>query len=55
MNQFDVRSVLHEQVSLVAVNQSCVNHKAMNGAKDVLKDCFENENICNGYVGSQNV
>ena len=29
-NEFDVRSVLHGQVSLVAVNQICVIHEAMN-------------------------
>ena len=45
-NEFDVR-VLHRQVSLAAVNQSCVIHEAMNGCKnlDSLKDCFENVNI----------
>ena len=35
-NEFDVRSVLHGQVSLVAVNQVCVIHEAMNGCK-ILK------------------
>ena len=30
-NEFDVRSVLHEQVSLAAVNQMYVIHEAMNG------------------------
>ena len=30
-NEFDVRSVLHGQVSLAAVNQSCVIHETMNG------------------------
>ena len=29
------RIVLHEQVSLAAVNQSCVIHEAMNGCKNV--------------------
>ena len=38
-NEIDVRSVLHGQVSLAAVNQSCVIH-------DSLKDCFKNVNIC---------
>ena len=33
VNAFDVRSVLHGQVSLAAVNQICVNHEAMNGCK----------------------
>ena len=47
-NEFDVRSVLHGQLSLAAVNQLCVIHDAMNGctkSKDSLKDCFENVNI----------
>ena len=30
-NEFDVRSVLHRQVSLAAVNQMYVFHEAMNG------------------------
>ena len=46
VNEFDVRSILHGQVSLAAVNQICVIHEAMNGCKDLLKDCFENVNIC---------
>ena len=32
-NEFDVQSVLHEQVRLAAVNQMCVIHEAMNGCK----------------------
>ena len=42
-NEFDVRSVLHEHVSLAAVNQIYVIHEAMNGSKskDSLKACFE--------------
>ena len=47
-NELDVQSVLHGQVSLVAVNQICVIHEAMNGCKKSkgwLKDCFENVNI----------
>ena len=32
-NEFDVRSVFHRHVSLVAVNQICVIHEAMNGCK----------------------
>ena len=32
-NEFDVRSVLHGQVSLAAVNQIYVIHEAMNGCK----------------------
>ena len=31
VNEFDVRSVMHRQVSLAAVNQICVIHVAMNG------------------------
>ena len=34
-NGFDVRSVLHGQVSLAAVNQICVNHEAMNGCNNL--------------------
>ena len=33
VNEFDVRSVLHGQVSLAVVNQICVIHEAMNGCK----------------------
>ena len=48
VNEFDVRSVLHGQVSLADVNQICEVHEAMNGCKttkDLLKDSFENVNI----------
>ena len=34
-NEFDVRSILHGQVSLVAVNQISVVHEAMNGCKNL--------------------
>ena len=34
-NEFDVRSVLHEQVSLAAVNQICVIHEAMNDCENL--------------------
>ena len=34
-NEFDGRSKLHEQVSLAAVNQICVIHKAMNSFKNI--------------------
>ena len=34
-NAFDVRSVLHGQVNLVAVNQISVFHEAMNGCKNL--------------------
>ena len=47
-NGFDVRSVLHEKVSLAAVNKICVFHEAMNSckkSKDSLKACFQNVNI----------
>ena len=48
VNEFDVQSVLHRQMSLAAVNQFCVIHKSMNSFKksqDSLKACFENVNI----------
>ena len=35
VNEFDVRSVLHWQLSLAAVNQVCVIHEAMNGCKNL--------------------
>ena len=34
-NEFDVRSVLHGQVNLADVNQTCVNHEAMNSCKNL--------------------
>ena len=34
-NVFDVRRVLHGQVSLAAVNKICVVHEAMNGCKNL--------------------
>ena len=34
-NEFDVRSVLHGQVRLAAVNQSCIIHEAMNVCKNL--------------------
>ena len=34
-NEFDVRSVLHRQVKLAAVNQIYVIHEAMNGCKNL--------------------
>ena len=48
-NVFEVRSVLHGQVSLAAVNQMCVIHETMYGCKNlkihlINKDCFENLN-----------
>ena len=33
--KFDVRSVVHGQVSLAAVNYICVIHEAMNGCKNI--------------------
>ena len=50
-NEFNVRSVLHGQVSLAAVNQFDVFHEAMNvivwlqKSKDSLKACFEHVNV----------
>ena len=35
-NEFDVRSVLHGQVILAAVNRIYVFHEAMNGCKGLL-------------------
>ena len=35
-NKFDVRSILHGQVSLAAVNQIFVIHEATNGCKNLL-------------------
>ena len=35
VNEFDVRSVLHGQVSLTAVNQIYVIHDAMNSCKNL--------------------
>ena len=34
-NEFDVRSVLHVQMSLAAFNQIYVIHEAMNGCKNL--------------------
>ena len=49
MNEFDVQSVLHRQVSLAAVNLLFVIHdrgfERLQKSKDSLKDCFENVNI----------
>ena len=47
-NEFDIRGVLHGQVSLTAVSQIYVIHEAMNGckkSKDLSKACLENVNI----------
>ena len=35
VNELDVRSALHRQVSLAAVNQIHVIHEAMNGCKNL--------------------
>ena len=35
VNGFNVRSVVHGQVSLAAVNQICVIHEAMNGCENL--------------------
>ena len=42
---FDVRSELHGQVSLAAVNQ--IVSFMLQNSKDSLKACFENVNILN--------
>ena len=34
-NEFDVRSILHGQVSLAAVNQNYIFHEAMKGCKNL--------------------
>ena len=34
-NRVDLRSVLHGQVNLAAVNQICVIHEAMNGCENL--------------------
>ena len=34
-NELDVRSILHGQVSLAAVNHVCVIHEAINGCKNL--------------------
>ena len=39
-NEFDVRSVLHGQVSLAAVNQIRVIHDAINGCKNLMIYCL---------------
>ena len=47
-NELDIRSELHGQVSLIAVNQilcrSC-GYVRLRNSKDLLKACFENVNI----------
>ena len=46
--EFDVRSELHGQVSLAAVNQILCNsrgYERLQKSKDSLEDCFENVNI----------
>ena len=35
VNEFDVRSELHGQMSLAAVNQVCVVHEVMNGCQNL--------------------
>ena len=39
-NEFDVRNILHGQVSLAAVNHIYVLHEIMNGCKNLK--CFDN-------------
>ena len=48
-NRFDVRSELHGQVSLAAVNQILCNslgYERLQKSKDSFIDCFETVNIC---------
>ena len=48
-NEFDVRSVLHGQVSLAAVNQMSLILEAMKGckkSKDSLKNCYKCNCLC---------
>ena len=42
-NEFDVRGVLHGQVSFAAVYQVCIFHEGMNGCKNLK--CFESMNL----------
>ena len=42
-NEFGVRSKLHWQVSLAAVNQSCVIHEAINGCKIKIESEYDQE------------
>ena len=35
VNDFDIRSILHGQVSLAAGNQICAIHETMNGCKNL--------------------
>ena len=35
-HEFDVRSMLHRQVSLAAANQICVIHEAMNDCENLM-------------------
>ena len=51
-NECDVRSVLHGQVSLAAVNQICVIHEAMNGCKNLKIHQFSHYRhvVCNVLV-----
>ena len=47
-NEFDVRSILHVQVSLTAVGQNLRNswgYEWLQKSKDSSKNCFENVNI----------
>ena len=48
-NVFDVRSILHGQVSLSAVNQTCLSlgYERLQKSKDSLNACFENVKIYN--------
>ena len=54
-NEFNVKSVLHEQMSLAAVSHIHVFHESMmQKSKDSLKACFENVNIFKTTSKSKN-
>ena len=54
-NEFDVSKRIARASELGSCQSICVIHEAMNGcikSKDSLKDCFENVNIHESNVGS---
>ena len=48
-NEFDVRSLLREQVNLAAVNNIYVFYEVMNSCKNLKIHCFENVNVALCY------
>ena len=48
-NEFDVRNVLHGQVSLAAINQIYVIHEAMNGCKNLKILCITQRELTTGF------